>query len=161
MKRFFLTLLILTSFSYRSISQNKTIEGSLYIKLIDVQNLFDELSEEQLNQINQYIDNPNTILSDEENKLTNHYKFLLQTKLLKKPHFKLKMNSGEIVNVYTDETEYLKLKNKLTGFDKYEQQINVIFKGMKKSDGFFDEALYYANQITSVEKITGETDWKK
>lgn len=161
MKCIFLTLFILTLFSFQGISQNETIQGNIYIKLIDVQNLFDELSDEQLKQINQYIDNPNTSLSEEENKLTNHYKFLLQNNLLNKPHFKLKTNAGKIINVYTDKTEYLKLKNKLNGFDKYEEQITLAFDGVKKSDGFFDEALYYASKITSVEKIVGETDWKK
>lgn len=57
-----------------------------------------------------------------------------------------------------------KLEKELKGFDKEKERINLKFEGIKKSDGFFteiEEAIYYANKITFVEKIPGETDWDK
>jgi len=51
----------------------------------------------------------------------------------------------------------------IKGFDKEKERINLKFDGVKKSDVFFkelDQAIY-ANKITFVEKIPGETDWKK
>ena len=77
------------------------------------------------------------------------------------PHFKLKTSNGKIINVFTTDEEYAKIKTKTENFDKYEEHIVINFEGRKKSEGFFDEPIYYADKIISVEKFLGESDWKK
>lgn len=57
MSRLFFLLFILMLFQDQS--QNKNIQGSICVKLIDVQNLFDGLSSKQMGKIDQSISNPN------------------------------------------------------------------------------------------------------
>ena len=166
MRRILFTLLVFTLFSFRGLSQNVTIQGNIYIKLIDVHNIVDLLPSTVIDKINETIANPNydKEISKSERDAYDYYKFLLENKWMGKPHFKLKLETGKIINVFTNEVEYLKLKNKLEHFDRYEEQINVKFEGVKKADDFFkelDEDIYYAEKITSVDKILGVTDWKK
>ncbi len=163
MKHLFFTLVAITLLSFKGMSQNESIQGSIYIRLIDVHNIFNGLPDKTINQFKDSISTHkyNKIHEDLDRRVSNYFKFLVENDFFHKPHFKLKMESGKIINVFVEETEYSKLKKKLKRFDRYTQQINLKFEGVKKSDGFFDEAIYYANKIIFVEKIPGETDWDK
>lgn len=167
MKHLFFSLFAITLLSsFNAMGQNKNISGSIYIKLIDIHNISSGLPDEVINQLNKTISNPNyeKKLSESEKEGYAYYKFLVENKFMHKPLFKLKIKSGKIINVFVEEAEYSKLKKELENFDRYTQVINLKFEGVKKSDGFFkelDEAIYYANKVTFVEKIPGETDWKK
>jgi hypothetical protein len=166
MKQLFFSLVAITLFSFKAMGQKENIEGSVYIKLIDIYNIIDSLSDTVVNQTNKVISEPNyeKKIPESEKEGYAFFKFLVENNFLHKPHFKLKMESGKIINVFVDEREYLKLKEKLKGFDKDKERINLKFEGVKKSDGFFkelDQAIYYADKITFVEKVLVETDWKK
>jgi hypothetical protein len=69
--------------------------------------------------------------------------------------------------LYTTKTEYSKLQKILENFDKYKEKIKVEFKGNKisdgvfDSDGIFDQPIYLADKIISIEKTEGKTEWKK
>lgn len=168
MKHLFFSLFAITLLlsSINAMAQNENISGSIYIKLIDVHNIYSDLPDEVINQLNKTISNPNyeKKLSQSEKEGYTYYKFLVDNNFINKPLFKLKIESGKIINVFIEEAEYSKLKKELENFDRYTQIINLKFEGVKKSDGFFkelDEAIYYANKITFVEKVAGETDWNK
>lgn len=152
--------------SVNAMGQNENISGSIYIKLIDIHNVYSGLPDEVKNQLDKTISNPNyeKKLSESEKEGYTHYKFLVENNFTNKPFFKLKIKSGKIINVFVEEAEYSTLKKELENFDRYTQIINLKFEGVKKSDGFFkelDEAIYYANKITFLEKAAGETDWNK
>lgn len=155
MKHILFTFFILMLFSYKCPSQNENITGELYIKTIDVQDLFDNLSNEQIKQTRQIIDNPNLAdeYSDVEKDLFKLFNFLYENELLRKPHFKLKISHGVIINVYSSKAEYTKLANKLSGFDIYDQKINITFKGAMKSEGFFGRPIYYCDEFILIEKL--------
>jgi hypothetical protein len=166
MKNLFFTFVVLTFFSFKGMCQNENIQGSIYVKLVDVYNISDGLPDDVIIQLDKIIANPNyeKEYSEPDKKIGNYYKFLLENKFMHQPHFKLKLESGKIINVFVEKAEYSKLKKVLKGFDREKQKINLKFEGVKKSDGFFeelDEAIYYTNKITFLEKISGETDWKK
>lgn len=81
------------------------------------------------------------------------FNFLYDNELLRKPHFKLKLGENKIINVYTSRDEYEKLTSKLSGFDIYDQKIEIIFAGAKKSDGFFGRPIYYCDAFVSMRCI--------
>lgn len=166
MKQLFITLVAVTLFSFKGVSQNESIQGSIYIKLIDIHNISSGWSEDIIKQLKDSINysNNDKNRTEFENEGFDYLKFLVKNNFLYIPRFKLKTDSNKIINVFVDEKEYAKLKKKLKGFDKDKERINLKFEGVKMSDGFFkelDEAIYYANKITFVEKVLGETDWKK
>ena len=167
MKHLFFTLVAITLLSFKGMSQNESIQGAIYIKLIDVHNIFGGLPDKIIKQLNDsIITNPKNDKKDSnlDREVSDYFKFLVENNFLQKPHFKLKLQTGKIINVFVEEAEYSKLEKELKGFDKEKERINLNFEGIKKSDGFFkelDQAIYYANKIISVEKIPGETDWDK
>ncbi len=168
MKNLFFTLVTITLLSFNAMGQNENISGSIYIKLIDVHNIFNMQPDKILNQFRDSLSNPNHKYDKNHPNLdrqaSEYFKFLDNNNFFRKPHFKLKLDSGKIINVFVEEAEYSKLEKELKGFDKEKERINLNFEGVKKSDGFFkelDQAIYYANKITFVEKIPGETDWDK
>lgn len=136
------------------------IEGDIYIKLIDVHSLYG-LPTAKMNEFKYSIHvRTKDSLSDSEKKLNNHFMFLIKNEMYDKPHFKLKKNK-KIMNVYTLESEFLKLKPVLEDLDRDKERVTVQFKGIKKAEGFFGEPLYFANEIISVEKASGRTEWDK
>jgi hypothetical protein len=167
MKHLFFTLVTIILVSFKGMSQNESISGSIYIKLIDIHIIINGLSDKMITQASDSISkksNYRGINSDLSIESDNYFKFVLENKFFRKPFFKLKLESGKVINVFVDEREYLKLKKKLKGFNRGKERINLKFEGVKKSDGFFKErleAIYYANKITLVEKVPGETDWEK
>lgn len=57
--RLILAMIFLAVPLYNDLSQTENISGELYIKTIDVQDLFDDLTNEQIKQTKQLIENPN------------------------------------------------------------------------------------------------------
>ena len=152
-RQYFALITLIVLFSHKA--QSQTISGELYIKTIDVQDLFDDLTNEQIKQTKQLIENPNLAneYSDVEKKLFHLFNFLYDNELLRKPHFKLKLGANEIINVYTSRAEYEKLACKLTGLDIYDQKIDIAFIGKKISDGFFESPIYYCDEFVLIEKL--------
>jgi hypothetical protein len=163
MKQLFFSLVAITLFSFKGMSQNESIQGYIYVKLIDVHNMFGGLPDKIIKQLSDSINNPNYNKNHTKFEIQGfeYFKFLIENKFIHKPHFKLKLESGKLINVFVEDREYLKLKKKLKGLEREKERINLKCEGIKKSDGFFDEAIYYADKITLVEKVLGETDWKK
>lgn len=104
--------------------------------------------------------------SDSEKKFMQYHKILIEHNLHNQPHFKLKLGD-KIINVYTNESEYLKLQKELKNFNKEKEKITIKFEGSKISDGvndsneIFNQPIYKALRIVSVKKTKGETDWDK
>lgn len=154
--------------SCRTKNNDSIIQGEIFIKLIDVRNVVSNIPDDKLEEVKKSIANADqTNLTESEKKSSNYFKILLEKNLIKKPFFKLKISSGKIINVYTTKTEYSKLQKILENFDKYKEKIKVEFEGNKisdgvfDSDGIFDQPIYLADKIISIEKTDGKTDWKK
>lgn len=154
--------------SCRTKNNDNIIQGEIFIKLIDVRNVVSNIPDDKLEEVKKSIANADqTNLTESEKKSSNYFKILLEKNLIKKPFFKLKISSGKIINVYTTKTEYSKLQKILENFDKYKEKIKVEFEGKKisdgvfDSDGIFDQPIYLADKIISIEKTDGKTDWKK
>ena len=168
MKHLFFTLLVLVIFSCKEINKNNLIQGDIYIKLIDAHSIIYGMPDEKIQKFKERIDNPNqSEYTESEQKLIRYYKILIEHDLFNKPHFKLKLSNGKIVNVYTNKTEYSKLSKYLNKLDRDKEKITMKFEGSKKSegiydpDGIFNQAIYHAKRIIFVEKTDGITDWKK
>lgn len=162
------TSLLLMIISCRTKNNDNIIQGEIFIKLIDVRNVVSNIPDDKLEEVKKSIANADqTNLTESEKKSSNYFKILLEKNLIKKPFFKLKISSGKIINVYTTKTEYSKLQKILENFDKYKEKIKVEFEGNKisdgvfDSDGIFDQPIYLADKIISIEKTDGKTDWKK
>lgn len=168
-KYFFLVISsIIILFSCKQLKDGDYIQGSIYIKLIDVNNILYGLPEDQIEKFKKNIANLDlNNSSSSERRLLEYHKILIDEDLYKNPRFKLKTDSGKIINVYTNESEYLKLKVELDNFDRDSEKITVKFEGFKISDGvfdpdgIFDQAIYKAKKIISVHKVKGKTDWDK
>ncbi|NMH86228.1 hypothetical protein [Flavivirga algicola] len=166
----FLTILTLTIFSCKETNQQnkQIIQGDIYIKLIDFQSIIYNLPDEELKKFKEGITNPNqNNYSDSEKKSSEYFKILIEHDLFGKPFFKLKTKSEKIINVYTTENEYLKLKKELKDLDRDKQKITVQFEGNKISNGIFDadkifdQAIYETKKIISIKKTQGKTYWDK
>ncbi len=168
MKYSILILLAVVSISCKKVNNKNIFQGDIYIKLIDFHDIIYGLSDEKLSEFEKELKNPNqNEYSESEMKLSEYFKILIKHDLYKKPHFKLKTNEDEIINVYTNEAEYAKLEKELKNFDKDIEKITVKFKGNKiqndivDSDNIFNQGIYFADKIILVEKTKGVTDWVK
>ncbi len=169
MKQLFFILLLLTALSCKEDkNQNELIEGVIYIKLIDLNNMLYSLPEEDIVKFKNGIYNQGINENlESDKKFIEYHKILIDSNLVKKPHFKLKIADDKIINVYTNEDEYAKLSQHLDNFDREKEKIIVKFEGIKISDGIldsdniFDKAIYKAKKIVSISKQEGKTDWDK
>ncbi|GAB1856943.1 hypothetical protein MHTCC0001_17790 [Flavobacteriaceae bacterium MHTCC 0001] len=165
---FFITLLLTIISCKEGKNHNKVIEGTLYIKLIDVNNILYGLSDEDIEKFKNGIYNNGDdggIVADR--KFIEYHKILIDNNIVKEPHFKLKIKDGKIINVYTNEVEYKKLSKHLDNFDREKEKIIIKFEGTKISDGvedpdnIFNQPIYTAKNIVSVNVQKGQTDWDK
>ncbi|WP_281847915.1 hypothetical protein [Olleya namhaensis] len=169
MKQFIIIILVTLTFcSCKESIKNNRVEGEIYIKLIDVRKIISQLPDKDLKKIKQNaLEDNQSNLSVSEKKSNEYFKILINNNLLEKPFFKLKLNSGKIINVYTTETNIRKINNLINDLDKENERISVIFEGYKVSngvfddDGIFDQPIYVANKIITSEKSKGKTEWKK
>ena len=70
-RQYFALITLIVLFSHKA--QSQTISGELYIKTIDVQDLFDDLTNEQIKQTKQLIENPNLANEYSDAFLGKHY----------------------------------------------------------------------------------------
>lgn len=169
MKHLFVPIFsLLILFSCIEEKNNNYFQGDIYIKLIDVNNALYGLTEDQIEKFKKNISNiDDNEHSISEKRFLEYHNILIQKDLYKNPCFKLKTDSGKIINVYTNESEYLKLKKELKDFDRDSEKIRLKFEGSKISDGVidpdgvFDKAIYKANQIIFIKKTKGKTEWAK
>ncbi len=168
MKQLFLALLTLAMLSCKEENKNNVIEGNIYLKLIDFHSLVYNLPDEKLKEFKNKIININQDnASGSEKKLVSYFMILIENNIFNKPHFKLKLESGKIINVYTNEDEYKKLSKELNNFDKYKEKISIKLKGIEipnnilDADDIFNKTIFHAKEIISVEKTKGVTDWVK
>lgn len=130
------------------------MEGDIFIKLIDVTNLYgasDDLRAAYENKIKEY----DTTLENED-ELSANYSRLNEYGLLFNPHFKLKIGEDEIIDVFTTEKEYSKLRPYLNNLNRDSEKIHLKLEIDKK-----DSRNYYTNNIISIKKMEGKTDWEK
>lgn len=163
-----ITLFTLTVFSCKELNENNFYEGEIYIKLIDIRSLIYNLPDDKMEKFVEGITSSDqSNYSESEKKSSKYFKVLLENDLLTNPFFKLKMESGKIINVYTTITEFQKIEKELNNLEKEKEKISVVFDGYKlsngiiDSDGVYNQPIFVANQIKSVKKTTGKTDWKK
>lgn len=158
MKNIVLLLFVVVCGCGESKESIKEINGEIYIKLIDVKSSMYGMPEEKIQHVRQRIlSNKNhDSLSESELDVREYYKKILKHGLLDKPYFKMKTDENSIVNVFTDEAEYTKLKPILEKLDGDKEKILISFKGVYK-----EKDILYTSNIISVEKVIGSSDWSK
>lgn len=135
----------------------KIIEGEIYVKLIDAVSLYGAPEHIIVETKKKIIEDSNQIkLSSSEKQTHEYYKSLVKYDFLDKPYFKLKLSNDSIINVFTNEKEYLKIKEDLQSLDRDKEKIYVKFKGVEKEKG-----LFFTDNIISFVKEEGQTDWDK
>lgn len=167
MKHLLFFMVLLSTFFSCKRENYQIIQGNLYIKLIHVHNVIHGMPEEKIEKFKETIFNTNQgEYSNSEKLFMQYHKILIERNLYNQPHFKLKLDD-KIINVYTNESEYLKLQKELKNLDKEKEKIIIKFEGFKISDGLndpdeiFSQPIYKALGIISVKKIKGQTDWDK
>lgn len=156
-KIIYITFIVLFSCT----NKEAVIDGVIYIKQIDVHNIYG-MPDDKIEEFKKIIIDPNqNKYSDSEKKFNKLHKILLDNGVFNVPSFKVKTSLGEIINVYTSKEEYSKLYSLLSSLKVEKEKISITFKGEKIHEGVFNEPLYKSNQIISVEKTSGKTDFKK
>ncbi len=151
MKKIIVIVLLLNSFSCEK-TDKIILEGTVYIKLINVESFYGA-SKKTINTIKNSYNNNNQKKGDT---IFNLYSTLIKHDLIDKPYFKIKTKDSDILNIYTNESEYQKVKKYLHDLDKDKYKITVKLSCVKKEDD-----IYFTNDIISVEKEKGKTDWEK
>lgn len=135
---------------------NEVLNGSIYIKQIDLGSLY-KSNKEKINSLKKEIDNFDESKSNESEKLFyNYYKVLFEEDLIDKPCSLIKVKGNSIQRVFFSLDDYKEIESLLLNLDKNTEQINLSLKVNKINDG-----IYFANNIISLEKVEGKTDWKK
>lgn len=157
----YVLLLLVFVYSCKNIAK-ENFKGDIYITLINVYNVYGVLPKDKKEEFRDYIDNfnPNG-KSESEIEMNTYYQTLIDHDLFDKPCFQVQLKNDEIINVYIDEAEYLKLSKPLKDLDRYHEKIEIEFEGEKISDGIYDRAIYSASKIISIDKKPGKTNWKK
>ena len=147
--------IILFCASCTQLKSNKMYEGEVYIKLIDIGSLYGA-PKEMVEKVKHATAKDNTITEGKKDEIRGYFKLLIKHDLLEKSYFKMKLFEREIVNVFVNETNYLKIKPLIDNLNRDEEKIKVKFRGDKK-----EKDIYFANEIISINKVKGKTDWKK
>jgi len=156
MKKIILLILSIIILSCNYKDEFETINGDIYIKLIDFGSMYGA-SQERIDELKLKLNNSDNLKENKSDDIfINYFNSLIKHNLLEKPYFKLKLYDGEIINVFAEESEYLKLKELLDDLDRDKEKIIVKFKSQKKEKG-----IYYAEKILSIKKLPGKTDWEK
>lgn len=156
MRKIIVLSVLILSFNCREKSKNdNVIKGDIFIKLIDFGSLYGA-SDQEISDFKKSLVLSEQTDNENEKAVQEYFKTLLKYDLLDKPYFKLKINENEIINVYTNESEFNKIKKYIDDFNKDTEKIEVAFSGSKK-----ERNIYVANNIISVEKKWGKTDWAK
>jgi len=151
-------ILIILLMIILSCSEDKLVEGKLYITLV---NFYDPQvigSQEKIESLKNQLINKDVSL---DKPLMKYYKILIDNNLFDKPTFQLKLKNNNIINVYLSKKEFFKLKEQLKYFDREKEIISVKFKGNKISEGIYNRSIYSALKLISIEKTKGKTDWNK
>lgn len=153
-------ILLYTLVSCICLSCNKdksvVIEGEIYIKLIDFGSMYGA-SKERIKELKQSLNVPIDSIKNESDKVfISYFNNLVKHGLLEEPYFKLKIKNQEIINVFSNEDDFLRIKEMTKNLNRSKEKIIIQFKGTKKED-----KIYFANEIISIKKIKGETQWDK
>tara|TARA_B110000967_G_C18839015_1_gene538367 strand:+ start:1087 stop:1563 length:477 start_codon:yes stop_codon:yes gene_type:complete len=152
---YLLSSLILTLISTSCKNQNiEIINGTIYIKLIELGSLY-KASDEKINTLKNEIDKFDLSEGNESEKYYyNYYKLMFKENLVDKPCFLIKNEDGKIKKVFCSLANYAKIEPFLLDLDKSSEQINLSLKVKK-----INESIYFANEIISVKKAEGKTEW--
>lgn len=99
-------------------------------------------------------------LKEQDKELRNLLKFMYDQKLLEKPYINLKQYNGEILMLYLDSIDFVKLKI----YNRYDlirenKKIRIVSKALPiKHESW---TAYENLNIISIKKIDGMTEWKK
>lgn len=152
-----ISIFLLTSCKSES---NKMIEGDLYFKLINFPTLFGA----QDSLISKFVKDLKTVnkdtLNEQDKELWDLFQFMYDQKLMLKPYVNLKQGNGEIVMIYLDSTDFIKLKN-YNHHDLISENKKIRIKA-KVSPIKYKSWLAYENlDLISIDKIDGKTEWMK
>ncbi|RKF04994.1 hypothetical protein C8N26_0391 [Tenacibaculum lutimaris] len=150
-----ITILLFISFIACNNSKPlKIYQGEVYIKLVDVGSLYGAPK----NVIEKIKNSSKDSIYDKKHKDTNakYFENLINYGLIDRPYFKLKFSKDEIVNVFTNEINYKKVNPIIDSLNRDTEKIIIKFKGVKK-----DKSIYYTEDIISINKVSGKTDWEK
>jgi len=134
------------------------IEGSIYIKLIDFGSLYEfKANKEKIDIFKQEIENfDESKSSPTEIDLHNYYKALIKENLLESPYAFIKVDDGDIRRVFFSIEDYRGLEVLLLNLHRDEEQIDISLKARK-----INNEIFLADQVISIQKVKGKTDWKK
>lgn len=134
----------------------EVLNGSIYIKLIDLGSLY-KASNEEINSLKKQLDNFDESKNNKSEKLFySYYKFLFEKDLIGKPYSLIKNNKGNIQRVFFYKKDYKEIESLLLHLDKNKEQINLSLKVKK-----INKDVYFASKIVSIKKVAGKTEWKK
>lgn len=133
------------------------LEGSIYIKLIDIKSLYGE-GEEKIKALKKEVENFDEAKSNASEKAYySYYDILFKENLIDKPYALIKDKEEDIKRVFFSIDDYKKdVEPLLLNLDKNNEHIDISLE-IKESDA----GLYIATKIISIKKVKGKTDWKK
>jgi len=154
---YLLSSLILTLITTSCKNQNnEIINGTIYVKLIELGSLY-KTSDEKINTLKNEVEKFDLSDSNESEKYYyNYYKLIFKENLVDKPCFLIKNENNKIKKIFCSLADYTKIEPLLLDLDKRSEQINLRLKVKK-----INESIYFANEIISVKKVEGKTEWSK
>jgi hypothetical protein len=145
--------------------REKTIEGDLYFKLVDIERFFDapDSTLTAIEHLVKKLNEGNSSEQDREN--LTHFKFMVDNGLLREPFIWLKLDNDDNRILFLDSSEYVQFgQYKWSNLSRSNQKVRI--KAIVKE---FEYPYYFAKtttaykvvRILSVNKIEGMTYWDK
>jgi len=133
-----------------------TIEGELYFKLIEFGSFYG-VEDSIIQKFQMELDKIDSDSSSTDQFISDYYKILNANDLIKTPHFKVIIDSIQILQVFIDEKQYRKLKNYNHWILEKENK-KVLLKLQGK---MINEYIFKCNKILELQKVEGKTQWSK
>lgn len=150
------TIILFSTVSCENNTNETTLTGSIFIKLVDLGSLY-KASREEVYSMKEKVDNFEQSNSNESEKLLyNYYKVLFDNNLADKPYCLIKDERGKIRRVFFPLESYREVEKLISGLDKNKEQISLSLKVEK-----VNEDICFANKIIFMRKIKGKTEWSK
>lgn len=152
-----ISIFISTLYSCKGQTDITTLEGKIYIKLIDLKSLYGSSKEEidSLKKEIQLFDASKT--NSTEQAYYSYYDMLFKENLIDKPSALVKDKEGKVKRVFFSVNDYTKqVEPLLTDLDKNNEHIDLSLEIKERDTG-----LYVVTKIVSIEKNKGKTEWKK
>jgi len=160
MKRSILIILmfcLLSSLSCKT-QETKELKGYIYIKLVDIGNLYGtnkEYIESLKKEVDQY--KKGSIKDDEKKTIYEYFDILFKNNLENTPSIFVQLKEqNSPVRFFISENEYHDVQKLIKNLDKNNERIEMIVDAKKIVEGVF-----LVKQVKSIQKLSGKTNWSK